>query len=124
VSDRLATWVDGYRRAWLSNVAEDIRALFTDDAVYERRPGDPAAWRGAEAIVAQWLAHADTPGETSWEWHPLATEGDTSTIQGVAVYDDGTDRAVFDNLWVIRFAADGRARHFTEWYMQRMDEAP
>ena len=120
MSNRASNWVTGYRTAWESNAPADIRALFTDDAVYEYRPNDPEAEHGIEAIVTGWLDAADAPGETTWEWHPLAEEGDVATIQGRAVYLDaaGTPRATYDNLWVITFAPDGRARHFTEWYME------
>ena len=119
MSERVTNWVDGYRRAWLSNDEADIRALFTDDAVYEYRPNDPEALRGADAIVAGWLESADGPDDTTWEWHPLAEEGDVAAIQGVTVYRSAETQAVYDNLWVITFAADGRASHFTEWYVER-----
>ena len=120
MSERVTTWVDGYRRAWLSNDPEEIRALFTDDAVYERRPNDPKPDRGIDAIVESWLDGADSPGETSWEWHPLAEEADLATIQGKTVYfaNETTPRTIYDNLWVLRFARDGRVNHFTEWYME------
>ncbi len=86
MSERVTKWIDGYRKAWLSNDEADIRALFTDDAVYEYRPNDPKALRGADAIVAGWLESADGPDDTTWEWHPVAEEGDVATIQGLTVY--------------------------------------
>jgi ketosteroid isomerase-like protein len=119
MSERVTNWIDGYRKAWLSNDEADIRALFTDDAVYESRPYDPKARRGADAIVAGWLESADGPDDTTWEWHPVAEEGDIATIQGRTVYSTPKEQAVYDNLWVITFAPDGRASHFTEWYMER-----
>ena len=119
MSERVTNWIDAYRKAWISNDESDIRALFTDDAVYEYRPFDPEALRGADAIVAGWLDDADGPDETTWEWHPIAEQGDVGTIQGITVYTDGDKRAEYDNLWVITFAPDGRASHFTEWYMER-----
>ena len=122
MSERVTAWIDGYRRAWLSNEESDIRALFTDDAVYEFRPDDPAALRGADEIVAGWLRRADGPDDTTWEWHPVAEEGEVATIQGVTVYDAPTMQTTVDNLWVITFAPDGRASHFTEWYMERKKE--
>ena len=119
MSERVTNWVDGYRKAWLSNDERDIRALFTDDAVYEFRANDPGALRGADAIVAGWLKNADGPDDTTWEWHPIAEEGDVATIQGLTVYQDAEKSTEYDNLWVITFAPDGRGSHFTEWYMER-----
>ena len=124
MSDRVTNWVDGYRKAWLSNDEADIRALFTDDAVYEYRPNDEKALRGLDAIVAGWLESADGPDDTTWEWEPIAEEGDVATIKGLTVYQDAESRAEYDNLWVITFAPDGRASHFTEWYMERKKAEP
>jgi hypothetical protein len=42
-----------------------------------------------------------------------------ATIQGLTAYRSAADQATYDNLWVITFAPDGRASHFTEWYMER-----
>ena len=121
MSERVTKWIEGYRTAWLSNDEADIRALFTDDAVYEYRPNDPEARRGVDAIVEGWLESADGPDDTTWEWHPVAEEGDVAAIQGLTVYQDAQSHAEFDNLWVITFAPDGRASHFTEWYMERKE---
>jgi SnoaL-like protein len=124
MSELVSTWVNGYRKAWQSNTEEDIRALFTEDAVYEFRPNDPKPWAGLDAIVAGWLASPEAPGSTTWEWHPIATEGSIATIQGVTTYLEGVGEGsavptVYDNLWVITLEPDGRASHFTEWYMER-----
>ncbi len=119
MSEAAKAWVDGYVKAWTSNTEDDIRALFTEGAVYEFRPNDPEPWRGLDAIVAGWLKSPDDPKEWTFEWHPVATEGATATIQGVTTYDDGKDHKAYDNLWVITLEPDGRASHFTEWYMER-----
>jgi len=56
----------------------------------------------------------DKPGETDFQWHPVCVTEDVSIIQGVTTYPDKT----FSNLWIIRFAPDGRCREFTEWWMR------
>jgi ketosteroid isomerase-like protein len=110
----VADWVERYRRAWDSNDPEDIRALFTEDAVYLTEPyAEP--WRGHDEIVAGWLDHKDEPGDWKFKWEPLAESGDVSMLTGTTDYGD----RVYSNLWVIRLDADGRAREFTEWYMQQ-----
>ncbi|HYI34712.1 MAG TPA: nuclear transport factor 2 family protein [Glaciibacter sp.] len=110
-------WVEAYRKAWESNDPDDIRALFTEDAEYRTEPWvEP--WRGHEAIVEGWLKHADEPGETTFEWSPLAVTDVVAIIQGTTVYEGGS---TYSNLWVIRLADDGRARAFTEWWMDQSD---
>lgn len=114
----LADWIERYRRAWDSNDPEDIRALFTEDALYYTEPY-AAPWRGHDEIVAGWLDHKDDPGDWSFEWKPLVETADVSMLTGTTMY---SDRA-YSNLWVIRFGPDGRAREFTEWYMPRPADA-
>jgi hypothetical protein len=48
----------------------------------------------------------------------VALEGDTAVIEGRAAYSSKYD---YRNIWVIGFAADGRAHSFTEWYMVEPD---
>ncbi|MFF2272368.1 nuclear transport factor 2 family protein [Agromyces sp. NPDC058136] len=117
-SDRTTAWVDGYLRAWRSNDPAEIGALFTDDAVYLTAP-DAAPRRGRAAIVAGWVDDADAPGEWSFEWHLVHETSALAIVQGRTAYPAERD---YLNLWVIRFAPDGRASEFTEWYMPRAHE--
>jgi len=114
--DGVSRWVAAYQAAWTSNEPDDIRALFTDDAVYNGRPNDPDAWRGADGIVAGWLDHRDEPGDWTFEWKLLGISGDVAYVQNVTGYAEPPD---YDNLWKIVFDDEGRAREFTEWAMAR-----
>ena len=116
MSERVTNWVDGYRRAWLSNDPDDIRALFSEDAEYYRTVTDEP-WRGHEQIVEQWLANANGPDDTTWEWEHVAEEGDTAVIRGVTDYPK--IKHVYDNVWILRFDGEGRVREFTDWWIAR-----
>ncbi|WP_159706403.1 nuclear transport factor 2 family protein [Arthrobacter sp. 18067] len=111
------SWMDQYERAWTSNEPDDIRALFTEDAVYNDRPNTAKPWNGHEEIVKAWADAGDKPEDWTFEWTLLGREDDTAFVQGLTTYLNGDP--TYDNLWVIRFAEDGRAREFTEWYMAR-----
>ncbi|MGH8773819.1 MAG: nuclear transport factor 2 family protein [Jiangellaceae bacterium] len=113
--ERLRAWMDGYVQAWTSNDPADIAALFTEDAEYRTEPY-ATPWRGHAEIVERWLAIRDEPGAAEFSWEPLAGTGDLSAATGQTTYRD--DGGASSNLWVIRFAADGRCREFTEWYMR------
>ncbi|MFD1712963.1 nuclear transport factor 2 family protein [Amnibacterium flavum] len=109
----LTRWIDGYQRAWRSNDPAEIGALFAVDGVYLTEPyADPIA--GRDAIVEFWLEGRDEPGDWAFAWHPVAIEGDTAVIQAKTDYAGKSD---YFNIWVIRFAPDGTAASFTEWYM-------
>ncbi len=66
------------------------------------------------------MSRAEEPDDTTFSWDVLGIDGDLAFVQGKVDYTDGQ---LFDNLWVIRFAADGdnaeRATSFTEWWMKR-----
>jgi len=111
-----AEWVAGYVRAWETNDPADIGALFTDDAVYEYRPDDPEAARGRDAIIASWLESRDEPNTWAFDWRLLVDTPELVIVTGRTEYPAEKD---YDNLWIIRLAPDGRATHFTEWYMTR-----
>jgi hypothetical protein len=44
--------------------------------------------------------------------------GDLAIVQGRTRYRTTTP-ATYSNLWVLRFAGDGRCREFTEWWMEQ-----
>ena len=116
MSDRTAAaaWVEAYRRAWESNEPEDIRAVFSDEASYFRSPDDEP-WVGIDAIIGGWLANPDEAGSTSFEWEVVAVDGDVAVIRAVSTYPD----TVYDNVWIVTLAEDGRARRFTDFWIAR-----
>ena len=120
MTDGIEKWVEAYRRAWESNDPDDIRALFTDDAEYRTDPWREP-WRGHDEIVAGWLEHADEADDTTFEWSPLAITDEVSIVQGTTVY--ASTGTTYSNLWVVRLDEDGRARAFTEWWMDQSDSS-
>ncbi|MFJ6283761.1 hypothetical protein ACIQHF_11995 [Pseudarthrobacter oxydans] len=54
--DHVHAWMEKYQAAWASNEPQDIRDLFTEDARYETRPGDPEPWLGGSSrFVGKWI---------------------------------------------------------------------
>ncbi len=114
-SEVVTAWIEGYVRAWASNDADEIRALFTADASYRTAPHD-APRTGLDAIVDGWIADADSADDHTFRWTLAGISGDTAFVEGETDYAERDD---YSNLWVVAFAADGRATAFTEWYMVR-----
>lgn len=114
-ADQVRAWVAAYLDAWRSNDAEAIGALFATDATYRFDPAE-APYTGREAIVAEWVRRQDEPGTWRARLEPLVVTDDVAIVAGTVDYDDGK---LYSNLWVIRFAGDGTAADFTEWYMKR-----
>lgn len=113
--EQIETWLDGYERAWATNSPADVRALFTEDAVYRFHPWEDGV-SGHDAIIAAWLDGADSPGSWTFERGGLAADGELHVVEGVTRYPQ--DARDYANLWVVRLTPDGRASSFTEWYMK------
>jgi uncharacterized protein (TIGR02246 family) len=110
----VARWMDAYVAAWSSNDPEEISSLFTGDARYYLVP-TARPWVGREEIARGWAGVADEPGTWTFRYEPLAVAGDLAFVRARTVYDRDPPGS-YENLFVIRFAADGRCSEFTEWY--------
>lgn len=118
---QLQDWLDRYVAAWRANEREPIAALFTEDAVYRYNPygGEDHTLRGVEAIVDGWLAEGDDPDAWEARHEPYAIEDDRAVATGWSRYDatDDAPARTYRNVFLLRFAADGRCSEFTELFM-------
>ena len=114
----VATWMESYRRAWISNDAVEVRDLFTEDAIYVQDPFTET-WRGRDEIVRRWTAGISQ--EVALEWEIQAIDGDIAVVHWDVVTRNAGDpvRVQYDGVLVLRFAADGRCREHREWYFRR-----
>jgi ketosteroid isomerase-like protein len=107
-------WLAAYERAWRTAGTAALAELFTDDAVYAQGPYERPRVGLAE-IAAMWEETRDGPDERfRMTGEVVAVDGDTA-IARVEVFYDDAERHEYRDLWVIRFAADGRCRAFEEW---------
>lgn len=105
-------WIAAYERAWRTAGVEMLAELFSEDATYRMSPYEEPA-RGLAAIGALWERErqgADEAFEMSFE--VVAVEGDAAVARIEVAYGNGAE---YRDLWVVRFAADGRCRAFEEW---------
>ncbi|HEY7450993.1 MAG TPA: nuclear transport factor 2 family protein [Candidatus Limnocylindria bacterium] len=122
----LTDWLDRYEQAWRNNDPDQIRDLFTEDAVYRWHPwedgGDAA--EGAEDIVQAWLEQPDDPDDWTLECEPVAVNGEVGVARCVTRYR-ATARGparVYHNIWVLSLDDDGRCSDYTEYYMKEPTE--
>jgi hypothetical protein len=110
----VAQWVAGYERAWRSPGVESLAELFTADAVYLQGPYlTPVS--GLGPIGQMWERERDGPEEPfTMASEIVAVDGDTAVVRVEVRYQEPAVRE-FRDLWVIRFARDGRCRSFEEW---------
>ena len=109
----VSAWIEGYERAWRTAGTEPLAALFTDDATYSMEPyGVPA--RGLAAVADLWERERVGPDEGfTMTYEVVAVDRDIGVARLEVHYLDKP--ATFRDLWIMRFAADGRCRAFEEW---------
>ncbi len=112
--DQVATWLAGYERAWRAPGTDGLAGIFTTDARYSQGPYDePVA--GLSAIARMWDAERDGPDEVfELTTEIIAVDGHTAVVRAQVWYGDPVSQEYRD-LWIIKFAADGRCQSFEEW---------
>ncbi|MGC1852098.1 MAG: nuclear transport factor 2 family protein [Solirubrobacterales bacterium] len=105
-------WISDYERAWRTAGTDSLRELFAEHASYRMSPYDKPAV-GLEAIGELWERERVGPDERFEIKHEVvAVDGDTAVARIEVTYATGTE---YRDVWIIRFAADGRCREFEEW---------
>ncbi len=104
-------WVASYERAWRDGDLDAVADLFTEDAAYRRSPYEEPAV-GHAAIRAFWAEDGQEPFTVHAE--PVAVEGRDAVVRLFVRYGRPV-RQEYQDLWVLRFAGDGRVADFEEW---------
>lgn len=103
-------WIAGYERAWRAGDRGAVPDLFTADATYRFSPyDDPKV--GHAAIADIWV---DDELIFTMTAEPVAVEGPNAVVRVEVGYGDPVHQAYRD-LWLLRFADDGRVSAFEEW---------
>jgi ketosteroid isomerase-like protein len=112
--DQVAEWIAAYERAWRTAGTATLGQLFTEDATYQPGPyDDPVA--GLPAIRRMWEAEREGPDEVfRMASEVVAVDGATAVARLQVWYGDPVSQE-WSDLWVLRFAADGRCAAFEEW---------
>jgi ketosteroid isomerase-like protein len=109
--DEVVRWVAKYEQAWREGDLIAVEQIFTDDCHYRLSPYDESHV-GHEAIKAFWLDDEDDVFTLQAE--PVAVE-DRHAVVRVEVHYGDPVRQEYRDLWVLRFADDGRVEDFEEW---------
>jgi hypothetical protein len=103
-----------------------VAELFSDDAAYYTDPfREPR--RGLTEIEEYWLISGDSPDAFDAQYTPLAVTSDLAVVIGFSRYFDESRSHVdkeYANIFVLRFATDGRCSEYREWYMLRGEGGP
>jgi hypothetical protein len=107
-------WLALYERAWRMEGTASLGDLFTVDAIYRQSPYAERL-AGLAPIAAMWEAEREGPDEVfTMASTVVALDGDVAVVRVDVAYEEAFPREWRD-LWVIRFADDGRCAEFEEW---------
>lgn len=104
-------WVAQYEGAWRDEDAEAVSRLFTDDAEYRVSPYEPSIV-GHAAIGETWLS--DAGRVFTMEATVIAVDDPVAVVRVDVVYETPSVQEYRD-VWLLRFAADGRVADYEEW---------
>ncbi|MFC8923818.1 YybH family protein [Cellulosimicrobium sp. NPDC057127] len=110
--DEVMAWVGAYVSAWRASDPDAVARLFTEDATYLRSPYDEEPLHGHDAIRGFWTVDEDASFTATGE--PVAVEADSAVVRLEVRYTAPREQEYRD-LWLLRFAPDGRVSHFEEW---------
>lgn len=102
-------WVRAYEEGWRSMDVGAVDRLFTPDVTYRRSPYEPAI--GLAELRTFWTSD-DEPFTMTAE--PVAVDGISAVVRVEVRYGDPV-RQEYRDLWLLRFADDGRVDDFEEW---------
>jgi hypothetical protein len=109
--ETVLAWVSGYEQAWRDEDLSAVERLFTPDAHYRVSPyADPLV--GHDAIRSIWLS--DEGEAFSCRADVVAVEGQQAVVRLLVRYGEPVRQEYLD-LWLLRFAGDGRVSDFEEW---------
>ncbi len=112
--NRVAAWIAAYEQAWRTPGTAALGTMFTADASYRQGPyRDPVV--GLPAITRMWDSERDGPDEVfEMTSEIVAVDGDTAVARVQVRYGDPVHQEWRD-LWIMRFAEDGKCLSFEEW---------
>jgi ketosteroid isomerase-like protein len=111
---QLTDWVAAYERAWRTPGTSALAGIFTEDAVYRQGPYDEPV-TGLPAIARMWETEREGPDEVfRMSYDVVAVDGAVAVVRAEVCYGDPVSHEYRD-LWVVRFAGDGRCASFEEW---------
>jgi ketosteroid isomerase-like protein len=110
----VARWIEEYEAVWRAPGTEALAGIFTPDATYLQGPYEEPV-TGLPAIGRMWEAEREGPDEAfQMASDIIAVEGATAVVRVEVRYGDPVTEEWRD-LWLVRFAADGRCARFEEW---------
>jgi ketosteroid isomerase-like protein len=112
--ESVGRWLAAYEAAWRAPGTNGLAALFTSDAVYSQAPYEQSL-TGLDAIKRMWEEEREAPDEVFTVTAAIVAVDDPAAVVRAEVRYGDPPVQEYRDLWVIRFADDGRCTWFEEW---------
>ena len=113
--DQVMAWVQGYiERAGATRTADAVTRLFTEDVRYRTLARTRSRWSGTPPLEEFWF---DDAGRDLHHAQPELGRGRRTSAPSSAsrCATASASRQEYRDLWLLRFADDGRVDDFEEW---------
>jgi SnoaL-like domain len=107
-------WVQEYERAWRTAGTDQLDRLFANDATYQMGPFQEPH-RGLDAIRILWDAERAGPDEEFTMDFDIVAVDEPQAVLRLEVRYGQPSPQTFRDIWLLRFAPDGRCAAFAEW---------
>jgi uncharacterized protein (TIGR02246 family) len=112
--EQVARWVDAYERAWRTADTDRLAELFTPDVTYLTSPW-AAPRHGLDEVAEFWKPESEPPYDAFTLTHDVVAIDDSVAVVRVSVDYVEPTAGRWRDLWLLRFAPDGRCAAFEEW---------
>src|ERR1700754_4104493 len=110
----VSDWIEDYEQVWRTPGTDALASIFTEDASYSQGPYQEPVL-GLADIGRMWEEAREGAAEPFTMTSSIgAVEGDTAVVRVEVHYAEPSPHEYRD-LWVMRFAPDGRCREYEEW---------
>lgn len=118
-------WLTRYFRAWKTNAASQVGALFADDADYFYGPfKEPAV--GREQIVENWVSDPLAQQHIVAQFEVIAVRDQVGVCHWNVTYQEEADPGrtnELDGILVVKFNSAEECTEHKEWYSRRQIRA-
>ena len=111
---QVTAWIGAYERAWRTAGTDALDELFGADAIYSQGPYDEPV-TGLASIKRMWEAERAGPDEVFTMTSVIIAVDPPVAVARIEVHYGDPVTQAYRDLWVMRFAADGRCESFEEW---------
>ena len=111
-----SAWLAAYHHAWITQNAEQVAQLFTEDGVYRSHPFRPPS-QGRAEIAAYWRQATASQGDLEVQWGtPVVSDLRVAVEWWAMMRGTGEGEVTLPGCLLLRFTEDGLCEELREYW--------